>query len=250
MLGHCAWCTARTGTRSLIWSARRRERGRPTAADYGPSRPALLESEAVYRALALAEIAGCDCYIVHVSAAESLDVLRQFRKRPGPRQYAETCPHYLLLDDGDQQRMGGLAKISPPIRGAADQRALWDALRDGEIDVIGSDASGQTRAGKQTDGDFLDVPLASRVSSRCCPSSRTRPCIPTGSACQPWCGSSARTRRTSSGSGTGRAACSPAWMATWSSSTRSGRGQSTPGSSTATPTTASTTAAPCFAGPC
>jgi len=134
-----------------------RERGRSTAADYGPSRPALLESEAVYRALALAEIAGCDCYIVHVSAAESLAVLREFRSRPGPRRYAETCPHYLLLDDGDQQRMGGLAKISPPIRGAADRAALWDALRDGAIDVIGSDASGQTRAGKQTDGDFLDV---------------------------------------------------------------------------------------------
>jgi dihydropyrimidinase len=136
---------------------RLRERGSATAADYGPSRPALVESEAVYRALALAEIAGCDCYIVHVSAAESLAVLREFRRRPGPRRYAETCPHYLLLDEHDQQRLGGLAKISPPIRSVADQAALWDALRDGAIDVIGSDASGQTQEGKQTDGDFLDV---------------------------------------------------------------------------------------------
>lgn len=137
-----------------------RARGSTTAADYGSSRPALLEAEAVYRALALAEIAGCDCYIVHVSAAASLAVLSEFRMREGPRRYAETCPHYLFLDADDQRRIGGPAKISPPMRGPADRAALWDGLRAGAIDVIGSDASGQTLAGKQTEGsDFFAVPF-------------------------------------------------------------------------------------------
>lgn len=136
-----------------------RGQGRVSAADYGPSRPALLESEAVYRALALAETAGCDCYIVHVSAARSLAVLRDFRSRPGPARYAETCPHYLFLDENDQQRIGGPAKISPPVRAAADRDALWQAIRDGVIDVVASDASGQTLAGKRPgETNYFDIP--------------------------------------------------------------------------------------------
>ena len=127
---------------------------------YGRSRPALVESEAVYRILSLAELTGCDAYIVHVSAAESLDVLRWFRQRPGPARYAETCTHYLMLTDEDQQRIGGPAKISPPSRGAADRDALWAALRAGEIDVVASDASGQTLAGKRPgETNFFDVPF-------------------------------------------------------------------------------------------
>lgn len=140
--------------------ARARATGRVGPADYGPSRPALLEAEAVYRSLALAEVAGCDCYIVHVSAARSLDVLREFRSRPGPARYAETCPHYLFLDEEDQRRIGGPAKISPPVRSAADRTELWRALREGVVDVVASDASGQTRAGKKPDeSNFFDVPF-------------------------------------------------------------------------------------------
>lgn len=127
---------------------------------YGRSRPALVEAEAVYRSLSLAELTGCDAYIVHVSAAESLDVLRWFRARPGPARLAETCPHYLMLTDEDQRRIGGPAKISPPIRGERDRDALWTALRDGEIDVVASDASGQTLAGKRPEEtNFFDIPF-------------------------------------------------------------------------------------------
>ncbi|MFY1633015.1 dihydroorotase [Solwaraspora sp. WMMB335] len=137
-----------------------RESGQVGAADYGRSRPALVESEAVYRALSLAELTGCDLYIVHVSAAESLDVIRNFRDRPGPARYAETCTHYLRLTEQDQHRLGGLAKISPPMRGRADLAAIWDALRDGTIDVVASDASGQTIEGKKPDEtNIFDVPF-------------------------------------------------------------------------------------------
>ncbi|WP_432826208.1 dihydroorotase [Dactylosporangium sp. CA-092794] len=139
---------------------RLRAAGEVTAAAYGRSRPALVEAEAVYRTLSLAELTGCDAYIVHVSAAESLDVLRTFRARPGPARYAETCTHYLMLTDEDQQRIGGPAKISPPIRGERDRDALWSALRAGEIDVVASDASGQTLAGKRPEEtNFFDVPF-------------------------------------------------------------------------------------------
>lgn len=139
---------------------RMRAAGDVGADAYGRSRPALVESEAVYRALSLAEVTGCDAYIVHVSAAESIEVLRSFRSRPGPARYAETCTHYLMLTDEDQQRLGGPAKISPPMRGSRDRDALWAALRAGEIDVVASDASGQTLAGKRPgETNFFDVPF-------------------------------------------------------------------------------------------
>lgn len=139
---------------------RLRAAGETGADAYGRSRPALVEAEAVYRSLSLAELTGCDAYIVHVSAVESLEVLRLFRERPGPARYAETCTHYLMLTDEDQRRIGGPAKISPPIRGGRDRDALWAALRAGELDVVASDASGQTLAGKRPDEtNFFDVPF-------------------------------------------------------------------------------------------
>jgi dihydropyrimidinase len=133
--------------------------GRTTAADWVRSRPAQLEAEAVYRAFALAEVAGCDCYIVHVSSSESLQVAERFRERPGPRRLVETAPHYLLYDHHDQERIGGLAKISPPMRETADRDAIWRHLLAGDVDVIASDCSGQTCAVKASgDGNFFDIP--------------------------------------------------------------------------------------------
>jgi dihydropyrimidinase len=134
--------------------------GRTTPADYVRSRPPQLESEAVYRALALAEVAGCNCYIVHVSAAESMAVIERFRERPGPRRLAETSPHYLVLDRHDQERLGGQAKISPPMREPEDRESLWDYVRRGVVDVIASDCSGQTCLVKeQGEPNIFDVPF-------------------------------------------------------------------------------------------
>jgi dihydropyrimidinase len=123
---------------------RLRAEGRVSAADYVDSRPPQLETEAVHRALALAELAGCDCYIVHVSAAASMDVIDGFRTHGGPARYAETCPHYLLFDRHDQERLGRLAKISPPMRESGDIEGLWAAIGRESIDVVASDCSGQT----------------------------------------------------------------------------------------------------------
>jgi dihydropyrimidinase len=137
---------------------RLRREGRVTAADYVDSRPPQLETEAVHRALALAEIAGCDCYIVHVSAAASMDVIDRFRANGGPDRYAETCPHYLLFDRHDQERLGSLAKISPPMREAADVEGLWAAVASGSVDVVASDCSGQTLVTKSRGGsNFFDA---------------------------------------------------------------------------------------------
>ncbi len=113
-----------------------------TTPEYHPlSRPAYLESEAVGKAVDLAYRAGCPLYIVHVSARESLNHIREAKSR-GQVVYAETCPQYLLLDDS--KYLGHFEKtapyvISPPLRKPEDCEALWLALSDGTIDAVGTD---------------------------------------------------------------------------------------------------------------
>jgi dihydropyrimidinase len=129
------------------------ENGDTSAASYPRSRPAELETEAVFRALTLAGLAGSACYIVHLTAGRSLDVARDFRSRGGAPVYLETCPHYLVFDADDQVRMSPLAKISPPMRTRADQESLWQGIASGDIDVVASDCSGQRREKKDAAGD-------------------------------------------------------------------------------------------------
>lgn len=105
------------------------------------SRPAKWEAQAVKRAIELAEQANCPIYIVHVSAKESLAYIAAAQEK-GQKVTAETCPHYLLLDDsvyqGDFESTVKYV-ISPPLRKKEDQDALWDAMKKGVISTIGSD---------------------------------------------------------------------------------------------------------------
>jgi dihydropyrimidinase len=147
--------------RAIVHIERRMvENGETSAASYPRSRPAELETEAVFRALTLAELAGCACYIVHLTAGRSLDVARDFRSRGGAPVYIETCPHYLVFDADDQVRMSPLAKISPPMRTRADQETLWQGVSLGDIDVVASDCSGQRREKKDAAGaDVFKAPF-------------------------------------------------------------------------------------------
>jgi len=125
------------------------------------SRPSHLESSAVKRALAMAAEAGCPVYIVHVSAAESLDHIREARLR-GQTVYAETCPQYLLFDNskytGPFEQTSPYV-ISPPLRTEADSDALWHALADGTINTVGTDHCPFTAEQKRTGlRDFRRIP--------------------------------------------------------------------------------------------
>lgn len=132
--------------------------GRTGARDWARSRPNVSEAEAVFRAASLAEVAGVPLYVVHLSAAESIEAIRWHRGRSPKPIYAETMTHYLALTEDDLERMGGLAKISPPLRQERDRLALWDAVGSGVIDVIATDGSGQNRADKAKGGaNFFEV---------------------------------------------------------------------------------------------
>jgi len=125
------------------------------------SRPAATESDAVARAVGLAEKATCPLYIVHVSAKESLNHIREAKAR-GQKVFAETCPQYLLLDSskylGDFNHTGPYI-MSPPLRNREDNEALWTALADGTVSVVGTDHCPYTMAQKETGiGDFRIIP--------------------------------------------------------------------------------------------
>lgn len=124
---------------------------------YNFTRPAALEEEAVFRALRMAEVAGCPLYIAHMTAGRALKHIRQ-AKAEDQRVYAETCPQYLTLTQEILDDMGALAKIGPPIRTAEDQEALWDALADGTLQVVASDHAPKI---KDVHGDFLEQPFGS-----------------------------------------------------------------------------------------
>lgn len=147
MLDHC--------TRTLLAAGRRDPRY------YAQSRPALAEAEATRRAIDYAALVDAEIYIVHLSCVDALEAVSAARKR-GVRVWAETRPIYLALTE-ERYEAGGTeaAKFvgAPPLRTVRDQAALWDGLRAGDIQAIGSDNTSwtveQKAAGAQ---DFTQVP--------------------------------------------------------------------------------------------
>ena len=113
--------------------------GRTTLADFEASRPILSETESIRRAAAFAEITGARVQICHASCRESVEAVRE-AKAKGIRMTVETCPHYLALSVQDMPSLGGCT-CSPPMRPQRCIEGLWEAVRAGEVDTIGSDHS-------------------------------------------------------------------------------------------------------------
>ena len=127
--------------------------GRPQKEVYLKTKPGILEADAAFRAISLAEVTDCPLYIVHVSAGRTLKPIQWARAR-GQVVFTETCPQYLCLSDKDLQEKGPLAKIGPPLRTIRDNEALWQALKAGLIDVIASDHAPKD---KKICDDFLEA---------------------------------------------------------------------------------------------
>ncbi len=127
------------------------------------ARPNRCESEAIGRMAALSEAADhAPLYIVHVSAKESVQEIRSARDA-GLRVYGETCPQYLLLDESlyDLPNHEGLKYImSPPLRARENQAYLWECLRDGTLQTVGTDHCSFDFSGDKQRGrdDFTKCP--------------------------------------------------------------------------------------------
>lgn len=127
------------------------------AATHGKSRPAVCESVAVAKLLAMNITAQAKLHIAHVTSAETVEVLRAFQ---GTSDFtAETCPQYLFTTEDDVARAGVYGKVNPPIRTQADQDALWQAIEDGVINYVTTDHAPFAKAEKQAaEGNFPAAP--------------------------------------------------------------------------------------------
>ena len=83
-------------------------------------------------------------HVLHVSTAAEVELLRDHRRLIT----AEACPHHLLFHVGDYDRLGTLIQMNPSIKNAEDNAGLWQALRDGLIQVIATDHAPHTLAEK------------------------------------------------------------------------------------------------------
>ncbi|QCC86304.1 dihydroorotase [Desulfovibrio desulfuricans] len=100
--------------------------------------PAAGEANQAMRDIMLAEYLQIPVHIAHVSAALTVDCIAWGKAR-GVKVTAETCPHYLLLDETALEGYNTQAKVSPPLRTAADREALRRAVKDGTIDILATD---------------------------------------------------------------------------------------------------------------
>ncbi len=100
----------------------------------------------IERDLALAEETGCAYHVCHVSAKESVALIRAAKAR-GVDVTCETGPHYLAFTDRDLQEDGRF-KMNPPLREEADRQALLEGLADGTIDMLVTDHAPHSREEK------------------------------------------------------------------------------------------------------
>ena len=91
----------------------------------------------IERDLKLVEQTGCAYHVCHISAKESVALIRDAKKR-GLNVSCETGPHYLVMDDSDLQEDGRF-KMNPPLRSPEDRAALIEGILDGTIDMIATD---------------------------------------------------------------------------------------------------------------
>lgn len=99
--------------------------------------PSESEWRPIERDLRLARETGCAYHVCHISAKESVSLIRE-AKKSGVNVTAETAPHYLLMDDS-MLREDGRFKMNPPVRDKSDREALVAGLLDGTIDMIATD---------------------------------------------------------------------------------------------------------------
>ena len=117
-----------------------------------PGIPSESEWRQIERDLLLAQETGAKYHVCHVSAKESVALIRQ-AKRAGIDVTCETAPHYLVFDDSALRDSGDF-KMNPPIRGRADRDALIEGVLDGTIDMIATDHA--PHAAREKSGGLKD----------------------------------------------------------------------------------------------
>lgn len=116
-----------------------REEGRTDGPAWEEARMELAEQVAIELGISFAEAADARLHIVHMALGKGAEIVKKAKER-GLRVTSETCPHYLTLDAKEAlTEHGAFAKIAPPIRSRESNDLLWEGLRNGSVDFMGTD---------------------------------------------------------------------------------------------------------------
>lgn len=106
---------------------------------HGLSRPPLTELIASNQIYETGAATGCPAHVVHCSLGRGYEIASAYRAQ-GFRATIECCIHYLTLDEeNDVARLGGKAKINPPIRPCAEVEKLWRHVAAGNVTLVSTD---------------------------------------------------------------------------------------------------------------
>jgi dihydropyrimidinase len=121
------------------------------------ARPGIAESEAVGRGIFFSRVTGSPIYFVHLSTPLAVDLINDARGS-GVQAIAETCPHYLVLDDSRYDQPDAARYVmTPPLRDRDSQAELWDRLSRGAIQSMGSDHCGYSLSQRAGVDDFREI---------------------------------------------------------------------------------------------
>jgi len=133
------------------------DEGKRSLKYHAQARPAVAEAEAVGRGLLFSRATGSPVYFVHLSTPLAVDLISEAR-RGGVQAIAETCPHYLVLDDARYAQPDAARYVmTPPLRDRASQAQLWERLSRGAIHSIGSDHCGFSLSQRAGIDDFREI---------------------------------------------------------------------------------------------
>ena len=109
---------------------------------HASSRPPEIEGEATNRAVVMSGMTGCPLYVVHMTCESAIEALRRGRALGYPVM-GETCVQYFFLTVDDHMALPGFEGskyvCSPPIRSKHDHGVLWQAVRDGTLQIVSTD---------------------------------------------------------------------------------------------------------------
>jgi len=133
------------------------DEGKRSLKFHGLARPPVAEAEAVGRGLLFSRATGSPVYFVHLSTPLPVDLISEAR-RSGVQAIAETCPHYLVLDESRYGQPDAARYVmTPPLRDLTSQAQLWDRLARGAIQSIGSDHCGFSLSQRAGIDDFREI---------------------------------------------------------------------------------------------
>jgi len=115
------------------------------------------EDATILKAILLAQVYQKRLHLCHITQASELEIVR-WAKKKGYKITCEVTPHHLFLNKSNEKELGPLGMMRPPLRTKEDNKALWQVLNEGLIDIIATDHAPHTLEEKKSANPPNGVP--------------------------------------------------------------------------------------------